>query len=121
MPLALSKHTRPEDASPPFEAGRKLGVVEMALVWQALQQMWDLDHSAGRGLLSCRGLYVFTHENRLGNAPHTRWSSAALRIRIADPLPARHGPRPLSHLNRHASRLRSVLSLPSVYALCRGD
>jgi CRISPR-associated protein Csd2 len=31
--------------------------------------MWDLDHSAGRGLLACRGLYVFTHENRLGNAP----------------------------------------------------
>jgi hypothetical protein len=38
MPLTLSKHTLPEGASPPFEAGRKLGVVEMALVWQALHE-----------------------------------------------------------------------------------
>jgi hypothetical protein len=38
MPLALSQHTLTEGASPPFEAGRKLGVVEMALVWQALHE-----------------------------------------------------------------------------------
>jgi CRISPR-associated protein Csd2 len=31
--------------------------------------MWDLDHSAARGMLSCRGLYVFSHESNLGNAP----------------------------------------------------
>src|SRR5947208_8303214 len=37
------------------------------------------------------------------------------------PLPARHGPGPFSHLNSHASRLHSVLSLPSLYVLCRGD
>jgi hypothetical protein len=38
MPLALSKPTLSESASPPFEAGRKLGTVEMALVWQVLQE-----------------------------------------------------------------------------------
>ena len=26
--------------------------------------MWDHDHAAGRGLMSCRGLYVFSHEAR---------------------------------------------------------
>ncbi len=31
--------------------------------------MWDLDRSASRGLTACRGLYVFSHENPLGNAP----------------------------------------------------
>ena len=38
MPLALSQRTLAEDASPPFEAGRKLGHVEMALVWQVLHE-----------------------------------------------------------------------------------
>jgi len=50
---------------------RKTGVddEDLALVWQALQEMWDLDRSSARGMMACRGLYVFTHENPLGNAP----------------------------------------------------
>ena len=45
---------------------------DLALLWEALQRMWDLDRSAARGLMACRGLYVFSHENALGNAPaHT--------------------------------------------------
>jgi CRISPR-associated protein Csd2 len=55
--------------NPHFAAQTGFTDEDLALVWQALQQMWDLDHSSARGLLSCRGLYVFTHENRLGNAP----------------------------------------------------
>ncbi|MFC1563211.1 type I CRISPR-associated protein Cas7, partial [candidate division KSB1 bacterium] len=35
----------------------------------ALQKMWDLDHSASRGLMACRGLYIFSHSNGMGNAP----------------------------------------------------
>lgn len=42
---------------------------DLALFWEALQKMWDLDHSASRGLMSCRGLYVFSHEKALGDAP----------------------------------------------------
>ena len=42
---------------------------DLALFWQALQQMWDLDRSASRGMMACRGIYVFTHESPLGNAP----------------------------------------------------
>lgn len=51
--------------------GRRTGVTEedMALIWQALQGMWDLDRSAARGMMACRGLYVFSHETPLGNAP----------------------------------------------------
>lgn len=50
---------------------QQTGVTEedLALFWQALQMMWDLDRSSSRGLLACRGLYVYTHDNRLGNAP----------------------------------------------------
>jgi len=42
---------------------------DLALFWQALQQMWDLDRSAARGMMACRGLYAFSHESKLGNAP----------------------------------------------------
>jgi CRISPR-associated protein Csd2 len=41
---------------------------DLALFWEALQNMWELDRSAARGMMGCRGLYVFSHESRLGNA-----------------------------------------------------
>lgn len=42
---------------------------DLALFWDALVRMWDFDRSASRGMMACRGLYVFTHENPYGNAP----------------------------------------------------
>lgn len=46
------------------------GVTEedLVLFWQALVQMWEVDRSASRGMMACRGLYVFSHESPLGNA-----------------------------------------------------
>ena len=45
---------------------------DLALFWDSLQMMWELDRSASRGLMCCRGLYVFSHDSALGNAPaHT--------------------------------------------------
>lgn len=42
---------------------------DLALLWEAIEKMWDLDRSASRGFMALRGLYVFSHENKLGNAP----------------------------------------------------
>lgn len=42
---------------------------DLALFWQALVNMWELDRSASRGLMASRGLYVFSHHSKLGNAP----------------------------------------------------
>lgn len=42
---------------------------DLELLWDALVRMWDFDRSAARGLMACRGLYVFSHENAFGNAP----------------------------------------------------
>ena len=42
---------------------------DLGLFWQALQRMWDLDRSASRGMVACQGLYIFSHESALGNAP----------------------------------------------------
>ena len=45
---------------------------DLETFWNALVNMWDLDHSAARGMMAVRGLYVFSHDNSLGNAPaHT--------------------------------------------------
>jgi CRISPR-associated protein Csd2 len=51
--------------------GKQTGFTEadLALFWQALQGMWDLDRSAARGLMTPRGLVVFRHDSPLGNAP----------------------------------------------------
>jgi CRISPR-associated protein Csd2 len=42
---------------------------DLDLFWQGLQRMWDIDHSAARAQMACRGLYLFTHDSKLGNAP----------------------------------------------------
>lgn len=42
---------------------------DLNLFWDALVYMWDFDRSASRGTMSPRGLYVFTHEKKYGNAP----------------------------------------------------
>jgi CRISPR-associated protein Csd2 len=42
---------------------------DLEIFWQALRQMWDFDRSASRGMMACQGLFIFTHESDLGNAP----------------------------------------------------
>jgi CRISPR-associated protein Csd2 len=54
---------------PQFAARTGVTEDDLALFWQALQMMFELDRSASRGQLALRGLYVFTHDNPLGNAP----------------------------------------------------
>ena len=41
---------------------------DLAIFWKALEMMWDVDRSSSRGEMACRGLYVFSHESKLGNA-----------------------------------------------------
>lgn len=41
---------------------------DLALIFEALGSMLDHDRSAARGEMSTRGLYVFEHESKLGNA-----------------------------------------------------
>ena len=41
---------------------------DLELFWQALENMFEHDRSAARGEMNARGLYVFKHESKLGNA-----------------------------------------------------
>jgi CRISPR-associated protein Csd2 len=43
---------------------------DLQLLWAALKgTMWEIDRSASRGMMCTRGLYVFEHASKLGNAP----------------------------------------------------
>jgi CRISPR-associated protein Csd2 len=42
---------------------------DLTLFWKALEDMFDHDHSAARGLMSTRHLVIFEHSTALGNAP----------------------------------------------------
>ena len=42
---------------------------DLALFWDALKNMFDVDRSAARGLMSAQKLIVFKHKSILGNAP----------------------------------------------------
>jgi CRISPR-associated protein Csd2 len=53
----------------PFFAGDTGAASEdLGLFWEALERMWDLDRSATRGEMACRGIYIFSHDSALGNA-----------------------------------------------------
>lgn len=42
---------------------------DLALFWDALKNMFDVDRSAARGMMSAQKLILFKHESVLGNAP----------------------------------------------------
>ncbi len=42
---------------------------DIELLWQSLINMFDHDHSAARGKMNARKLFVFKHSSALGNAP----------------------------------------------------
>lgn len=41
--------------------GTQFSEDDLSLLWQALLNMWDHDRSASKGVMACRGLYVFKH------------------------------------------------------------
>lgn len=55
--------------SAPFAAQTGFSEEDIALLWNALINMFDHDRSAARGEMSSRKLFVFKHKDKLGNAP----------------------------------------------------
>ncbi|WP_294053106.1 type I-C CRISPR-associated protein Cas7/Csd2 [Thiolapillus sp.] len=41
---------------------------DLELLWEALENMFEHDRSAARGEMATRGLYIFRHDSKLGNA-----------------------------------------------------
>ena len=54
------------------ERGTGVTAEDLEAFWEAMEHLFDLDRSAARGEMTVRGLYVFSHEKPLGNAPAHR-------------------------------------------------
>ena len=54
---------------PREEGGTGITTDDLKLFWEALINLFEFDRSASRGEMAVRGLYVFSHESKLGNAP----------------------------------------------------
>lgn len=61
---------------------------DLALLWKALENMFDHDRSAARGKMSARKLIVFKHGSKLGEASAQR----LFDLVKVDPAPGRDGP-----------------------------
>ena len=58
--------------NPVFAAKTGFNEDDLKLLWKALANLFEMDRSAARGTMSARGLYIFKHESKLGNAQAQR-------------------------------------------------
>lgn len=64
---------------------------DLELLWEALINMYDHDHSAARGKMNARKLIVFKHDTALGNAPaHKLFDAVTVERVSSDGRPPRH-------------------------------
>jgi CRISPR-associated protein Csd2 len=62
---------------------------DLELFWEALKNMFEHDRSAARGLMATRGLFVFEHDSKMGNAQAHELFDRILASRLDSTTPAR--------------------------------
>lgn len=63
---------------------------DLALLWEAILNMFENDHSAARGKMAVRELIIFKHDSELGCAPAWKlFDTVSVKRKIADGSPAR--------------------------------
>ena len=62
---------------------------DLQILWQAILNMFECDHSAARGKMAVRELIVFKHDSELGNAPAYKLFDAVTVKRRDEQKPAR--------------------------------
>ena len=78
--------------NPHFATQTDFSGEDLELFWQALQNMWDIDRSASRGMMACRGLYVFSHDNPLGNThAHQLFDRLSVKLKGGVEAPRSYG------------------------------
>ena len=60
---------------------------DLQLFWDALKNMFDIDRSAARGLMSAQKLIVFKHDSVLGNAPANKLFDLVKVKKVCDGAP----------------------------------
>ena len=64
---------------------------DLQLFWDALKNMFDVDRSAARGLMSAQKLIVFKHDSVLGNAPANKLFDLVKVEKVCDGAPRSFG------------------------------
>ena len=64
---------------------------DLELFWAALKNMFDVDRSAARGLMSAQKLIVFKHNSPLGNAPANKLFDLVKVEKVCDGAPRSFG------------------------------
>ena len=62
---------------------------DLALLWEAILNMFEHDHSAARGKMAVRELIVFKHDSEFGNAPAHKLFEAVQVQRVNPDIPPR--------------------------------
>ena len=62
---------------------------DLNLLWQAILNMFENDHSAARGKMAVRELIIFKHDSELGNAPAHKLFEAVKIERVQPDMPPR--------------------------------
>lgn len=75
--------------SPSFAQKTGFDETDLARLWEALLNMFELDHSAARGRMATRKLVVFEHDSALGCAPAFELFELVKARRLCDDRPAR--------------------------------
>ena len=60
---------------------------DLELFWDALKNMFDMDRSAARGMMSAQKLIVFKHDSFLGNAPANKMFDLVKIEKLCDGAP----------------------------------
>jgi CRISPR-associated protein Csd2 len=65
---------------------------DLKLLWEALVNMFEHDHSAARGKMAVQKLFVFKHESDLGNAPsHKLFEMITVEKKVGVVIPRKFG------------------------------
>jgi len=62
---------------------------DLELLWEALENMFEHDHSAARGKMATRKLFIFKHDSALGNAPSHQLFETITVEKVDDSKPPR--------------------------------
>lgn len=75
--------------SAPLANQTGFGEEDLELFWESLKNMFEHDRSAARGLMATRGVYVFKHDSKMGNAQVHDLFDRIKTVRKESSIPAR--------------------------------
>mgnify|MGYP002622108903 CR=1 FL=1 len=75
--------------SAPLASQTGFSETDLELFWEALENMFEHDRSAARGLMGTRKLIIFEHSSKMGNAPVQKLFDSVTVERLNPDKPAR--------------------------------